>query len=414
MNEKEKNTTILIIASTSLLLIIVVCLFNMNVFSKYTYYKVNQISWSNNSLNPVNFIQWNTSYVGTPYMGKVYWDQNDGTLDLGMIGNDVNLQIGQELLMRVKNVQGKTIYNGQLVYISGGTGANPTIRLANASNYNSTFILGMATENILNNDFGYVTEYGLVRDVNTAAYAPGTELWLNNIGNYTSIKPNYPQESVIVGTVVRQQSQNGVILVNPIRVENIFGNPKNNTHYEADGTLVFTGNATVFDDMQGTLASAKLPTANPVVWKTWKGNLGAYAFEEKISNLEESLELTVQMSHKIKTGSPIECHLHYNVPTASTQNIKFYLEYNCANVSSTYYSTNKNKTVTFTLNNIAYRNSIADFDGLTGCMGSMSQIEKFFLKRLSSQDTYTGDVYVDYFDCHYEIDTIGSRTENSK
>lgn len=191
------------------------------------------------------------------------------------------------------------------------------------------------------------------------------------------------------------------------------GNNINNSYFEKDGTLVFNGNATVWDDTQSNLGIARLPLSNPVVLKSWKGNLTSYAFEEKVSSSEENIEFSMQLSHSIKLGSNITCHLHYNVPTASIQNISFYLEYNCANVSSTYYSTNKKITKVFVLKNISYRNSIADFDKIS-CKGSISQIDKFYLKRLSSKDSYTNDVFIDYFDCHIEKDTLGSRTENIK
>src|SRR5512136_146003 len=46
--------------------------------------------------------------------GKLVWNADDGTLNLGMPGGSVNLQIGQEMLVRVQNKTGTTIPNGKV------------------------------------------------------------------------------------------------------------------------------------------------------------------------------------------------------------------------------------------------------------------------------------------------------------
>jgi hypothetical protein len=63
--------------------------------------------------------------------GRLCWNATDGTLNLGMPGGNVNLQVGQEQLIRVTNDEAVQIDNGQVVYISGATGANPKAKLAN-------------------------------------------------------------------------------------------------------------------------------------------------------------------------------------------------------------------------------------------------------------------------------------------
>jgi len=166
-------------------------------------------------------VQWDlTPTPVAPAEGLMYWNTEDGTLNLGMPGGSVNLQIGQEMLLRAKNETGAPITNGQLVYISGGTGNNAIISLAKAdAEITSATTIGMATEAIADSHFGYVTLIGLVRDVNTISYTAGTSLYLSaaTAGAYTSTKPVAPNHLVTIGVVIRQHATEGVIFV---RIDN--------------------------------------------------------------------------------------------------------------------------------------------------------------------------------------------------
>jgi len=169
-------------------------------------------------LTDVDAIQFDlTPATASPAEGLLYWDTDDGTLNLGMPGGNVNLQLGQEMIIRAKNESGGPIANGQLVYISGGTGNRPLISLAQANSATTAdTTIGMATETIANNQTGYITTRGYVREVNTLAYAPGTTLYLSptTAGGYTDTEPIAPLHSVRIGQVIRQSATEGVIYVN--------------------------------------------------------------------------------------------------------------------------------------------------------------------------------------------------------
>lgn len=51
----------------------------------------------------VDWIQFDTTYVDGFVEGRLQWNSDDGTLEVGMPGGNVNLQIGQETLVRVRN-----------------------------------------------------------------------------------------------------------------------------------------------------------------------------------------------------------------------------------------------------------------------------------------------------------------------
>ncbi len=155
--------------------------------------------------------------------GRMVWNDDDGTVNIGMKGGIVNLQVGQEMLIRVRNDEGSDIVNGNLVRVQNGVGSFPTIELSNATEVGSG-VIGIATEDIANNQFGYITTKGLVRGdtdqpIDTSSYAPGTSLFLANTdGQFTNVYPTSTERKVFIGTVVRQHATEGIILINIINV----------------------------------------------------------------------------------------------------------------------------------------------------------------------------------------------------
>jgi hypothetical protein len=111
-----------------------------------------------------------TPNVGTHTEGKVLWDQNYHTLAANL-PNDVTLQIGQEELRYVYNATGSTIYNGEAVYTNGVySGADPhvaTVALAKSDSSTTSSVLGLATQDILTGNYGYICVRGHVNDLDT-------------------------------------------------------------------------------------------------------------------------------------------------------------------------------------------------------------------------------------------------------
>ena len=152
------------------------------------------------------------------------WNDTDGTLDLGLKGGNVTLQLGQEQLVRIVN---KTLSNlteagYQAVYTSGAQGQRLKVDLALAnSDLTSAGTLGIVTENIDVNQEGFVTTNGLVRGINTTGSLQG-ETWSDGdilylsptvAGRLTNIKPVAPQHLVVVGICVHAHITQGSIFV---------------------------------------------------------------------------------------------------------------------------------------------------------------------------------------------------------
>jgi hypothetical protein len=158
---------------------------------------------ADNFIEDVGYVQFDTLFTDGQNEGRLQWNIERGTLEFGLPGGVVNLQIGQEFVKRVTNITGVTIPDGTPVYISGVSGNNLTIAPADAD-----YDLGLGfrtyaitTEEILHNDKGYITKAGVVGGINLSAYAGGIPLYLAVGGGYTITPPIAPNVRVLLGTV---------------------------------------------------------------------------------------------------------------------------------------------------------------------------------------------------------------------
>jgi hypothetical protein len=176
--------------------------------------------------------------------GRMHWNNDDGTVAIGMPGGAVELQVGQELLLRARNVSGAGIGNGTPVYISGAQANRPTIEAGNNSSIYTAGIIALTTEAIADVSNGYCTTAGLVRDVDTSAWAEGTLLWLDDTdGGLVGTMPQAPNSRVALGYVLRQHATEGIILTKPTIIPNMMNiSGVNNSVAPTDGqALVFDG-----------------------------------------------------------------------------------------------------------------------------------------------------------------------------
>lgn len=153
-----------------------------------------------------DFIQFDTAVTPTPTVGKLGWDVNEHGLSVLMTGGNVNLQVGQETVLRVYNNTGSAMVDGQVVYCTGSQGQRLTVALALAnSDLTSAAIIGMVTEPIPNNAEGFITVQGRVGSLNTVGFADGAVIYLSPAvaGAWTTTKPQAPQHNVMVGYVVK-------------------------------------------------------------------------------------------------------------------------------------------------------------------------------------------------------------------
>ena len=156
--------------------------------------------------------------------GALSWNDSDGTLDLNLKGGNVTLQVGQEEVVRVVNGTGVNLLESQykVVKIIGAQGQRLQVDFALAdSDINSATAIGIVTENINNNQEGFITTIGAVRGINTTGslqgetWDDGDVLYLSPTveGGLTNIKPLTPAHMVVVGFVEYAHAVNGKIYV---------------------------------------------------------------------------------------------------------------------------------------------------------------------------------------------------------
>jgi hypothetical protein len=170
---------------------------------------------SGDGLGGIEYIKLNTSPSVTHTEGQLHWNDDDKTLNLDTEVTDTTIQVGQEIVVRATNKTGGTLSNGTIVYVDGAQGNRPTIDYANAGAVaTADATIGMVTADISNNNTGYITTFGLVRGVDTAAYAAGTTLYLSTTsGEYTSTGATPPNHSVRIGYVITQDAVSGVVFI---------------------------------------------------------------------------------------------------------------------------------------------------------------------------------------------------------
>ncbi len=171
-----------------------------------------------------DFMQLNTGANEANAVAKIYWNSSEGTADLGLLGGQVILPLGQKQVARVLNNSG-SIFNKsayQVVKITAAQGQRLAVGLAQANNdANSTDTLGLVAENIANNQEGFITTSGLITNVDTTGdlqledWNDGDILYLSPTtpGAITKVKPIAPQHTIIVGFVVYAHKNNGKIYV---------------------------------------------------------------------------------------------------------------------------------------------------------------------------------------------------------
>lgn len=150
----------------------------------------------------LDYLDFNRIGPHTVLSRRMQWNDDDGTVNIGL-NDGVVLQTGQEFLVYAKNASGVTIANGTPVMWTGAVGLSGKIEISLAvadGTVPSNYMLGVATQEILPNAFGYITQDGKVRGFRTdgtpqgETWALGDELYFSATtpGTLTNIVPQAP------------------------------------------------------------------------------------------------------------------------------------------------------------------------------------------------------------------------------
>lgn len=174
-------------------------------------------AWLNDSTGLVDSLQFDIAAGVVADVGEFAWNADQDTMDLGLTA-DVTLQLGQEHLIRVKNASATVaIPNGTFVQFAGAAGDTVTVEPAvTDGSVDHNYMVGVTTEEIAADGFGFVTTDGIVNEMNTAVWPVGTILYPDptTAGSFTATMPTAPNLKIPVAAVVKQGSgSSGKILV---------------------------------------------------------------------------------------------------------------------------------------------------------------------------------------------------------
>lgn len=159
--------------------------------------------------------------VGSVNPGQFAWDSKYGTAKIGLTGGNVTLQVGQEFLAYVINAEATPIVDGEVVYLYGYDDTYNLAAVKRADNSNaatSETVIGMATETIQPGYPGFITQRGVVHDIDLTGIDGGEFLWLNSTGGFTKIEPEAPNHKVFIGIALKHPGNNMgsiFVLINP-------------------------------------------------------------------------------------------------------------------------------------------------------------------------------------------------------
>jgi hypothetical protein len=207
----------------------------------------------------VPWLQFDTTPDGFPTgplaNGTVYWDDADAIKTLNIVMEDsgeVIQHVGEETFYRVR--ASATITKGQVVMFTGTVGASGGLRGAPATGLTAVqgeYVLGIATQDIALNDWGYVTWFGEVKRVDTTggleSWVQGEILYYNPAvpGGLTKNVPVAPNPKVIVAAVVHVSATVGILFVRPT-----FGSALGQTDSNVEITGLANGDLLQYDSVQ--------------------------------------------------------------------------------------------------------------------------------------------------------------------
>lgn len=163
------------------------------------------------------FYDFDLSYQNGNIAGRLSWDQDNATAQIGLNQNVV-ARVAQDDMWYVKNQTGSSIPKGTVVSAVGTVGASGRILVAPSVGNGSVpakFILGIAAETIADGADGYVISKGKLRSIDTSLYSAGDVLWLNPSvnGGLTATEPQAPNLKISIAFVVHSSVSAGVLAV---------------------------------------------------------------------------------------------------------------------------------------------------------------------------------------------------------
>lgn len=206
----------------------------------------------------------------TPSVGEMAWNSGSGTVSVGLAGGNLQLPIGQENVALCYNASGVILNSGTVVRVVSAQGQRPSIDKAQANTeVFSAATFGIVSETIAVGAEGYVTTFGVASNIDTSAISAGALIYLSptTLGGFTSVKPQAPNNIVVVGWVVKSHASSGQIFVeinNGWELEEL---------HDVKITSPISGQTIIYDASQAVWVNASLTASTGISVTNGNGSI---------------------------------------------------------------------------------------------------------------------------------------------
>lgn len=176
----------------------------------------------------------------------------------------------------------------------------------------------------------------------------------------------------------------------------------------------------VYDDLQVSISNVRVPPANAPTERFYNFGIGGgVTFPTLGFDVGDYLYFDIQSSHAMKLSTVLSNHFHFTLP--NTTNIgdkaQFQLDVIAAGINGQWaVPTGSPFTteITVAANDNTYHR-IKEVADIPAVNTTVSTLYKCKLTRIAATASeYGSEVYVNFIDCHYQKDTVGSRQQTSK
>ncbi len=192
--------------------------------------------------------------------GRLFYDQTRDSIAYYNSNSDMTIHTGQDTVLRVYNNSGSTISSGSPVYLTGETGAVPTIAKASATSEAASMAVGIIPSDIANSAYGFVVTHGIVF-FDTSSLTVGERVHVGvTAGSTVTDPPSYPYYTTDLGLVLLSSASNGCVYIelqsHTFDVIRVTGNAHFDQDLTVDGDLVVNGTQTITNSNNISLSGA--------------------------------------------------------------------------------------------------------------------------------------------------------------
>jgi hypothetical protein len=180
--------------------------------------------------------------------------------------------------------------------------------------------------------------------------------------------------------------------------------------------LYLYGNATMYEDLRIDATSTPSNADEPALTTGFAGSSDLFQRMFQGSVRDDKIYFNVQLPHAWKQDGIFEIHIHNAAWTnpVATDTAVWKLNYSWQNINGTFTAPTSVIVKQPLGGTVQWKHNLVELTNFVTIGKTISSVMVCSLYRLANSnasDTYTGGMSVLYIDCHYEINSLGSKKE---